>query len=411
MRASIDVAIIGAGPYGLSVAAHLAARGIDHRVFGEPMRLWDRHMPPGMHLKSDGKSSDLSDPDGALTLAEFCRTRGIAFDRTLLPVKVETFAAYGRAFQERFAPRTECRHLTRLDRASGVFNLHFDDGEWLTANHVVLAVGVLPFRHVPEMFSHLPPSLASHSSAFGRLDHLDGREVVIVGAGSSALDLAALLTDRSSRVSIVTRSQRLLFHGAPPTRPRSLLWRLRAPDSKIGAGWLLRFCDDAPQLVHALPDALRRRIVRNTLGPSGGYFVRDRVMGSATIHCGRAPLSATARGDRVVLHTQERDGRRDSIEGDHLILATGYRLDVDSLPFLSREIRDGLTTVEKMPILSANFESSIPGLYFVGFAAMRGFGPVMRFVAGAPHPARRLARHIAGLTRPSFSPARLRPVG
>jgi cation diffusion facilitator CzcD-associated flavoprotein CzcO len=57
----IETAIIGAGPYGLSIAAHFRSRGISFRVFGRPMDSWLRHMPKGMHLKSDGFASNLSD--------------------------------------------------------------------------------------------------------------------------------------------------------------------------------------------------------------------------------------------------------------------------------------------------------------------------------------------------------------
>jgi thioredoxin reductase len=404
---SVDVAVIGAGPYGLSVAAHLAARGIDYRIFGEPMRMWERHMPPGMQLKSDGKSSDLSDPGGALTLAEFCRARDLPYHRALLPVPVETFVAYGHAFQQRFAPHTEHKLLTRLERNGARFSLHFDDGEWLTANHVVLAVGMMAFKSVPDMFGQFLPSLASHSSAFGSLERLNGRDVVILGSGSSALDLAALLHERASRVTLVTRARALVFHG-PPQERRSLLWRIRAPDAKIGAGWLLRVCDDAPQFIHALPGALRARIVRGTLGPSGGYFLRGKVLGKVETRLGHTVSSATARGDRIRLETQSSDGRRDTIEGDHLILATGYKTDMAKLGFLSPDILRSLRTVANAPVLSANFESSVSGLHFVGYASVPSFGPVMRFVAGAPHPARRLAWHLATQSRQSVSPAPLK---
>lgn len=57
------VAIIGAGPYGLSIAAHLRAYGIPFRIFGAPLDSWRRHMPVGMMLKSDGFASSLSAPD------------------------------------------------------------------------------------------------------------------------------------------------------------------------------------------------------------------------------------------------------------------------------------------------------------------------------------------------------------
>lgn len=412
MGASLDVAVIGAGPYGLSIAAHLAGRGVDHLVFGHPMQMWRDHMPPGMHLKSDGKSSDLSDPQAALTLAAFCQKGGLPYHRALLPVPVETFSAYGLAFQQQFVPGVARKLLTRLERAGDRFNLHFDDGEWLIAKRVVLAVGVMAFRHVPEMFADLPPELAAHSSAYGPLDRLAGREVVIVGGGSSALDLAAVLLDQGSRVTVVARAGKPIFHGRPPTGERSLLWRLRAPDSKIGAGWKLRICDDAPQLFRLLPDATRKRIVETTLGPSGGYFIRDQVEAGATLAFGRGITAVGVQGDRVRLQTRDRAGRQETIEGDQVVLATGYRLDMDRLGFLTPEVRQGLATADGMPLLSANFETSVPGLYMAGFAAMRSFGPVMRFVAGAPHPARRLAGHLASaLRRPGLAPAPLKAAG
>jgi thioredoxin reductase len=401
MSASTDVAVIGAGPYGLSIAAHLGAWGIGYRIFGEPMGMWQRNMPPGMLLKSDGKSSDLSDPGGAFTLAEFCRTRGIDHHPSRLPVKVETLVAYGQAFQERFAPRVERRQLFRLERMGAQFWLHFDDGTWLTANHVVVAVGVLAFRHVPGEFARLPPALASHSSDFGPLERLYGREVAILGAGSSALDLAALLHERRTRVTIITRAPEIAFL-APPAAHRDPIHRIYAPDSKIGAGWLLRICDDAPQLIRMLPGPLRWAIVRRTLGPSGGYFTKEKVVRKVALRCGQTVVFAAEHNGRVLLRIQGRDGYQEILERDHLILATGYRLDVAKLAFLSPDILANLATSGKAPVLSANFESSVRGLYFVGYSSIGSFGPVMRFIAGAPHPARRLARYLATRPRPSF---------
>ena len=397
MSSSIDVAVIGAGPYGLSIAAHLEARGIDYRIFGEPMRLWQDHMPPGMSLKSDGKSSDLSDPAGAFTLAEFCRTHGLDYHRSLLPVKRETLVAYGLAFQQRLVPRVERKQLTLLERIGGRFGLHFDDGNWLAANQVVVAVGMLAFRHMPDEFARLPPTVRSHSSDFGSLEPLDGRQVAILGAGSSALDLAALLHGRGTRVTVITRAPRVAFL-PPPAAHRGMLQRICAPDSKIGTGWLLRICDDAPQFIRMLPTPLRRTIVRRTLGPSGGYFTRDKVLGSVTLRCGCKLVSAAERAGRVLLRIEHPDGRGEVFECDHLILATGYRLDAAKLRFLSPDILANLQTSANAPVLSANFESSIAGLHFVGYASVGSFGPAMRFIAGAPHPARRLARHLS--TRP-----------
>jgi hypothetical protein len=222
--------------------------------------------------------------------------------------------------------------------------------------------------------------------------------------------LAALLYERGARVTVVTRASELVFH-APPAAHRDLLHRVGAPDSKIGAGWLLRICDDAPQLIHALPAPLRRAIVQHTLGPSGGYFIRDKVIGKVTLHAGRTVVSATEHDGRVRLRMRDRDGNEETLERDYVILATGYKLDVEKLAFLSPDILAALDTTAKAPVLSANFESSVPGLHFAGYASIASFGPVMRFIAGAPHPARRLARHLATRPRPRLSAVPSRAVG
>jgi thioredoxin reductase len=393
MTALVDVAIIGAGPYGLSIAAHLREAGVDHRIFGAPMEFWRQHMPPGMKLKSDGSSSDLSDPGGRLTLAAFCRNRGIGHHPRLQPVALETFIAYGEAFQAQFAPQVEARRLIRIGDAAGRHLLEFEHGESVIARHVILAMGVLPFVNVPAELAHLPSALASHSSEYGPLDGLDGREVIIVGGGSSALDLAALLSERGTPVSVVARTPRVVFH-SPPRAQSNWFLQLRYPSSRIGGGWRLRICDDAPQLIHLLPERRRLALVRNTLGPSGGYFIRDRVEDRVPLKYGRKIERAETRGGRVVLHTVGDDGTREAIEADHVLMATGFRIDLDQLAILTDGIRERIRMVERTPILSLNFESSVPGLYFVGTASANSFGPVMRFAIGAVHPARRLARHL-----------------
>jgi cation diffusion facilitator CzcD-associated flavoprotein CzcO len=391
MNTKIDVAIIGAGPYGLSLAAHLNAAGVEHRVFGTPMEAWRSHMPPGMHLKSTGESSNLFDPHSDFTLEDFSREKGLDYHPSRLPVKLETFIAYGRAFQQRFAPRVEPKQLVALSAADRGYELSFDSGETVTARRVVLAIGVVPFKHTPSSLAHLPAALASHSSDYGPLDRLEGKDVTVLGGGSSALDIAALLTMRGAAVTIVSRSPRVIFYSPPGPDP-SLLRRLISPSSGLGGGWPLRICADAPQLIHLLPDRMRHAILTKTLGPAGGYFIRDQVERNATLKLARAIAQAEERGGRVRLTTVGADGARETIESDHIVAATGYRVDLRRLGFLDDSALQKIRTVDHSPTLNANFESSAPGLYFVGLASARSFGPVMRFVVGADRPARRLGR-------------------
>src|SRR5215470_4561146 len=148
MTASTEVAIIGAGPYGLSLAAHLRAARIPHRIFGSPMDSWRNHMPEGMLLKSDGFASSLSDPQSSFTLAHFCAQQGIEYHPTDVPVRLESFIAYGLAFQKRFAPELETKLVTQLDRVSRGFRLQLEDQEELEARFVAVAVGISYFQYV-----------------------------------------------------------------------------------------------------------------------------------------------------------------------------------------------------------------------------------------------------------------------
>jgi cation diffusion facilitator CzcD-associated flavoprotein CzcO len=139
MSETIEVAIVGAGPYGLSIAAHLSALGVDLRIFGAPIHAWQAHMPTGMHLKSDGSSSDLSDPNGEFTLKAFCRQRGYEHHDTERPVSLECFVKYGLAFQKRFVPPLDSKLLVSLEKLPKSFRLRFSDGETVLAQRVLLA--------------------------------------------------------------------------------------------------------------------------------------------------------------------------------------------------------------------------------------------------------------------------------
>jgi hypothetical protein len=393
----VDVAIIGAGPYGLSIAAHLSALGVDHRIFGKPLQLWREHMPPGMRLKSDGASSDLADPEDALTLKQFCAAEGREHHDRLLPVPLDTFVAYGMAFQKRFVPHLEEKMLTSIERAPNGFSLRFDDRDAVVARRVVIAVGVAPFKFLPDFLAHLPPEFVSHSSRYGAFDALDGKQVVVMGAGASAIDVAGLLRDRGTDVSVMTRRPSIEFH-APPGH-RSLRSRLRAPGSGIGAGWQLRIFADEPRIFHALPESVRVRKARGILGPSTGWFMKDSIVGKVPLMTGLTPNRAEIRGGKLHIEATADDGRRRDIVTDHLVAGTGYQVDLRRLGFLSDSLLPRIAQVANGPALSSHYESSVPGLYFVGPAALHSFGPVVRFVFGARYTARRIAPHLAASVR------------
>jgi cation diffusion facilitator CzcD-associated flavoprotein CzcO len=217
----LNTAIIGAGPYGLSIAAHLRRKGISFRIFGRPMDTWRHHMPVGMMLKSDGFASSLFDPEGGFTLKKFCADNGIRYADTGVPVSLDTFNAYGVAFSQHMVPELEEKQVEWVDRAAEAFVVRLEGGETVTARNVVLAVGITHFDNVPQGLVGLPAPYVTHSSAHREVEAFRGRSVAVIGAGASALDLAGLLHEAGADVQIISRKPELKFHSAPAEKPRT----------------------------------------------------------------------------------------------------------------------------------------------------------------------------------------------
>ena len=389
----IETVIVGAGPYGLSMAAHFRSRGIPFRIFGRPMDSWLAHMPKGMKLKSDGFASNIYDPDRKFTLKQFCAERGIEYADMGSPVRIETFGEYGLAFRDRMVPELEDKFVTGIEHSADGFKLRLDDGEVVKARRVVLAVGITHFEHVPANLAHLPAQFVSHSYRHHDLQPFKGRSVVVLGAGSSAIDLAGLLRDADADATLVARATSLKFHTAPvPGKRRPWLQRMRHPDSGLGPSMRSRFFSDGAALFYYLPESLRVDQVRKTLGPSAGWFVKDKVMGRVPLALGYNLERAEVRDGKVHLQLRGLNGSAREIVTEHVIAATGYKVDMERLAFLNPAIRSKLKCVNGAPVLSSSFESSVPGLYFVGLAAAISFGPVMRFAFGAGFAARRVTR-------------------
>jgi len=356
------------------------------------MDSWISHMPKGMMLKSDGFASDIYDPQGALSLKKFCAERGIPYSDTGKPVPLDTFCAYGLAFRERMVPNLEETNVVYIERIPGGFKVHLENGETAEGRRVVLAVGITHFENLPDTLAHLPAQYFSHSAAQPEVDAFRGRKVVVIGAGASALDMAGLMHDAGVNIELVSRKPEISFHGAPTDKKRSWWQRLTRPSSGLGPGLKSLFFAESPLAFHYLPENLRIESVQRALGPSGGYFIKNKIVGKVPLHLGYSPDGAEVRDGKVHLALRATDGTRKEIIADHIIAGTGYRVSLDSLQFLSEDIRSAVRQANGSPVLSIDFESSVPGLYFTGLASANSFGPVMRFAFGAKFTAQRLAK-------------------
>ncbi|MGW3565621.1 FAD-dependent oxidoreductase [Streptomyces sp. NPDC000941] len=392
------VAVIGAGPYGLSAAAHLRARGLSVRVFGTPMVSWREHMPAGMLLKSTPVASNIDAPQVGHTLLDFCCAEGgkrYESDWDIIPV--ETFARYGLWFQERLVPELERVRVVSVDRRGRRFELKLDSGEQFAARAVVVASGLAGLAHLPAEFAAAvpdgpsPTGPVSHSSQHRDLRRFAGREVVVVGAGQSALESAVLLAEAgAAAVRVVARGPRAVAFGAPPDRQP----RLR-PESPFGRAWSLYALSHHAAAFRRLPAPARRYLVRTVLGPLGAWWLRERFAGRVQVTQGqRVTRVEVGSGGRVALSLRG-GGRAGELAADHVMAATGYRMNVAALGFLGPELRAEVVSRAGGPWLDAGYGSSVPGLYFTGLPAAASFGPVMRFVCGTEYASPRLAKAVA----------------
>lgn len=395
MSDAVEVAIVGAGPYGLSLAAHLRAAGVGFRQFGLPMRLWQEAMPRGMFLKSQGFASNLSDPAGTYTLEAFCATAGLPYASYGLPVPLDTFVSYGRWFQSELVDGLEEVLVTDVTRRAGGFEVTLATGEQVPAHQIVVAAGVEHFAYVPRPLSALPVALCTHSSAHTDLGAFRGQQVIVVGAGQSALESAALLHEHGGIVQLVAREQNLAWNGEPLPLERPLWQRLHEPEAGLGSGWATWFYSNHPAAFRHLPQPTRVHRARTALGPAGACWLRSRVDGQFPVHTGQAVRSAEPTAGGVRLGITGAGGTSRVLAADHVIAATGYRASVARLSFLSDQVRAGLRTVAGTPAVGRDYQSSVPGLYFIGPTVAPTFGPVMRFVFGARHAATTVTRHLA----------------
>jgi hypothetical protein len=381
-----DVTVIGAGPYGLSAAAHLKAKGLAVRVFGQPMAFWANGMPEGMLLRSPREASNISDPRSAFTLDAYERSAGI---QPASPLPLLTFVNYGRWFQKQTGIELDQNTVAIVSRQNSIFRLALNNGDSVTSRRVVVAAGIEPFQKKPAPFAHLPAEHASHCYEGRQPAQFSGKRVAVIGAGQSALESAALLHEAGAEVEVIARIPRLRWIGM-----HGWLHHLgpisQALYSKhdVGPAGISRLVA-TPRLVFHIPLKLKDKIRTRAIRSAGAKWLLSR-LASVKTSTGRSVQTAKLVGGEVQLKLD--DGTERSV--DHVVLGTGYNVDISQYRFLSPELVDQVEKLDSYPNLKTGFCSSVEGLHFIGATAARSFGPLLYFVAGTEFASQHLTRHI-----------------
>jgi thioredoxin reductase len=369
-----EVAVIGAGPYGLSVAAHLKAAGVDVRILGRPMEFWADKMPAGMLLRSPRVASNISDPSASHTLDAFESANGITPGA---PTPLETFVDYGQWFQRQLISNLDQREVAAIEISGHGFRIQLRDGISFLSKRVVIAAGIGPFQQIPEVFRSLPSAQVTHCYSGFKVRAFAGQRVAVIGAGQSSLESAALLHEAGAEVEVIARIAALRWIGQHPWLHRlgpisSMLYS----QHDIGPAGISRLVA-APNLLRRVPLEWRDKIRTRAVRSAGSAWLPARLK-DVTIKTGRFVAEARSSGSQVRLKLN--DGSVSFV--DHVILGTGYSVDISRYKFLPPAIVKQVKVFDGYPVLDSGFRSSLPGLHFLGAPAARTFGPLLYFVTG-----------------------------
>jgi cation diffusion facilitator CzcD-associated flavoprotein CzcO len=387
----LDVAVVGAGPFGLSVAACLPRRKV--RVFGEPMKTWATTMPSDMLLRSAWSETSLAAPGGAGSILDWAAGEAIS---TMGPIPLQTFLAYAEWFRARYVPDLDPSDIETVRREKRTFVLTTRSGDTLTARRVVLAVGVTPFPYAPPQLASLDDARVRFSIDIQGFEQFRGRRVVVVGGGQAGLESAGLAARAGAEVELVCRSPIRWFADREPDRPRSplrqRLYRLAYPAVGYGPPPLNRLVLH-PDLFARLPATAKQRLSARLLRPGGSPWLRSLVDGRVRITESRTIRDVVPGADALRITIDDGSQRL----ADDVLVATGYRFDLGRLTFLDPAIAAAVATNRGWPTLDRYFRSSDRDLFFVGYPAEGRFGPISRFVLGTGFTANRVAEALREL--------------
>jgi thioredoxin reductase len=361
-------------------------------------------MPLGLFLKSEPYGSAISSATRGYDIATYSELHGFDdyVDR-VGPLSLERFLGYADWFTDQLVPDVRDLTVTNVTPVDGGFKVEFAEEPAAFARQVIIATGLLPYAYIPGELSGLPADLMTHSSAHCQLDQFRGRRVAVIGGGQSALQTGALLHEAGADVQVIVRGEQVTWE--KPIAPEiGLVDRIRRPPAKLCEGWAC-LGYDSPDAFRMLPEFVRVRKALTTFGAKGAWWLRDRVEGVIEVLTGHLLRSAEPNGSGVRLRI---DGpRQSSVEADHVIAGTGFRIDISRLPFLSAGVQAGLETRVNCPLVNRAGESTIPGLYFAGAHAAVSLGPGVRFISGTHATAAQLARSVARRARKGAGTAEL----
>lgn len=379
-----DLLIVGAGPFGLAMAAQARELGIDHVLLGRPMSFWKKHMSSGLILRS-GCDWHL-DPMEQDTLEQFLEIRGQT-PADVEPLSLDLYLQYADWFRRVKRIEAQPSQVMRLDQTDGLFSATLDDGSVITSNHVLLSLGFAPFANIPdELAALVPEDQSSHTRDLKEPGRFAGQRVLIVGGRQSAFESAALLAEAgASKVQVCHR------HDTPAFEESDWTW----------VDPIVEHIANEPAWFRGLPDEERKQLNdrfwaegRLKLEP----WLGPRVHREEIEIRPRTQLVGSERVEGALRVRLDSDGVEEIVDVDHVLFATGYKVDMQRIRLLQAgNLLDQIECREGFPVLDDSLQTSVPGLFITSLAAGRDFGLFFAFTAAVRASARIVGRAITDI--------------
>lgn len=348
------VLIVGAGPYGLSLANYLTEQGQEFKIIGKPMELWREHTFSDAYLRSDMATSEISHPDNKFSLETFRTKAGIKSESASERVSVKEYRRYIDWVLGSISYTVQQEYLSELTKEKDHFIAELESGTQIRAKQVVIATGVAHHLKVPEAFSDARDVI--HSYFTREIEALRGKKVLVVGAGQSAAEAMEICQLNDNQVHWYSRKEPR-YYSEPLDLPK----------------WIF-----------------------NLVVKSAGFFRRLPHMVIKNMFSIFSATTMTPDNEEKLGAISRFSSMPDLSEYDHVISATGYNYTLNHMKFLAEELRGSLEMRASMPRIDKNFMSSMRDLYFIGPATEMFFGPPMKFMIGSKYVAPRLSKILAG---------------
>ena len=374
--------IIGAGPFGLSIAAHAKFLGIGHIIAGKPMEFWKNNMPKGMLLRS---TCDWHlDTTNVHTIDKFLET-GMQNCGDVEPLSLQFYLEYTGWFIHQKQLNITSLYIDQIDRAEdNSFTAKTSDGIIIHAQYVVVAVGLTHFKHFPgEITRLLPVGRYLHTCELINMELMKNKRVLIAGGRQSAFEWAALLQEAGAeKVHICHR------HPSPEFKPSDWSWvNILCDKMDDGPAWFRNLSQEEK-------DAIGKRLWsegRLKIEP----WLKNRVLNEKIkIWPSTNIIACTRLANNELQITFDNN---QTILVDQIVLATGYKVNINNIPFWGKgNILPALAVQDGFPVLDDHFQTNLPGLFITGIPASRDFGPFFGFTIAARVSARIIGKALMG---------------